>query len=208
MQTSPEIDQLSAALFTLQGKLKPITRSKVVKTGKYEFRYAPLDSIMEMLTPLMQEAGLMLAQAVDADVLTTRLLHKSGQWMQSETHLNREHASMQGFGGEVTYKRRYAASALLGIVSDDDNDVPKVTARGALTDAMDGLSTRKQNMVIDLAEVIKEKHAAGDEVAAYEEYLGLSDNEEIMALWSLLPSQVRSSIKKLAEADKAAARKG
>jgi hypothetical protein len=207
MQTSQEIDKLSEALFGLQGKLKPITRSKVVKTGKYEFRYAPLDAIMEMLAPLMQSAGLMVAQGVDADVLTTRLMHTSGQWMQSETFLNREHASMQGFGGEVTYKRRYALSALLGIVSDEDNDVPKVTARGALTDAMDSLSTRKQNMVTDLAEVIKEKHAEGHEIGAYEEYQSLTDNEEIMALWSLLPSNVRSSIKKLAEADKAA-RKG
>lgn len=207
MQTSEQIDKLSTALFALQGKLEPITRSKVVKTGKYEFRYAPLDAITEVLKPLMQAQGLMIAQAVDADVLTTRLMHTSGQWMQSETFLNREHASMQGFGGEVTYKRRYALSALLGIVSDEDTDVPKVTARGALTDAFDALSTRKQNMVLDLAEVIKEKHANGQEVSAYEEYQSLSDNEEIMALWSVLPSNVRSSIKKLAEADKAA-RKG
>lgn len=202
MQTSEQIEKISQALFTLQAALKPITRSKIVKTGKYEFRYAPLDAIMDMLQPLMKESGLMVVQAVDADVLTTRLIHTSGQWLQSETHLNREHASMQGFGGEVTYKRRYALSALIGLVSDDDNDVPKVTARGALTDAFDALSTRKQNMVIDLAEVIKDKHSAGKEIAAYEEYLSLNDNEEIMALWSLLPSNVRSSIKKLAEADK------
>jgi hypothetical protein len=130
-------------------------------------------------------------------------MHTSGQWVESATFLNREHGSMQGFGGEVTYKRRYALSALLGIVSDDDNDVPKVTARGALTDAFDALSTRKQNMILDLAEIIKEKHSDGQEVAAYEEYQSLSDNEEVMALWSVLPSNVRSSIKRLAEADKA-----
>jgi hypothetical protein len=202
MQTSESIDKIASALFSLQGALQPVTRSKTVKTGKYEFRYAPLDSIMEMLQPLMKENGLMVVQAVDSDALTTRLIHTSGQWVESQTFLNREQASMQGFGGEVTYKRRYALSALLGIVSDDDNDVPKVTARGALTDAFDALSTRKQNMVMDLAEVIKDKFAAGQEIGAYEEYRSLTDNEEIMALWSLLPSNVRSSIKKLAEADK------
>jgi hypothetical protein len=202
MKTSEQIDQITAALFVLQGELKPIARSKVVKTGKYEFRYAPLDAIVETIVPLLQKARLVFVQAVDADVLTTRLLHESGQWIQSETLLNRDHANMQGFGGEVTYKKRYALSSLLGIVSDDDNDVPKITARGALTDAMDGLSTRKQNMIIDLAEVIKEKHSDGQEISAYEEYLALTDNEEIMALWSLLPSNVRSSIKKLAEADR------
>ena len=201
MKTSEQIDQITAALFVLQGELKPIARSKVVKTGKYEFRYAPLDAIVETIVPLLQKARLVFVQAVDADVLTTRLLHESGQWIQSETLLNRDHANMQGFGGEVTYKKRYALSSLLGIVSDDDNDGPKITARGALTDAMDGLSTRKQNMIIDLAEVIKEKHSDGQEISAYEEYQALTDNEEIMALLSLLPSNVRSSIKKLAEAD-------
>jgi hypothetical protein len=207
MKTSEQIDKISPAIFGLQCALKPIARSKVVSVkgnkASYDFRYAPLDAIMEMLQPLMKDAGLMVVQAVDTDALTTRLMHTSGQWVESATFLNREHGSMQGFGGEVTYKRRYALSALLGIVSDDDNDVPKVTARGALTDAFDALSTRKQNMILDLAEIIKEKHSDGQEVAAYEEYQSLSDNEEVMALWSVLPSNVRSSIKRLAEADKA-----
>lgn len=202
MKTSTKIEQITAAIFAVQGELKPMPKSKEVKAGRYSFKYAPLDAIVEYIVPLMQKQGLLFMQAVNADVLTTRLFHTSGEWIESETHLNREHANMQGFGGEVTYKRRYAISALLGLVSDDDNDVPHITARGALTDAMDGLSTRKQNMVADLAEVIKEKHNAGQEIGAYEEYLSLTDNEEIMALWGLLPSHVRSNIKKLAEADK------
>lgn len=202
MKTSEQIEIVAGAVFAAQGELKPVGRTKEVKAGKYSFKYAPLDAIVEIIVPIMQKHGLLFMQAVNADVLTTRILHKSGQWIESETFLNRDHANMQGFGGEVTYKRRYALSALLGIVSDDDNDVPHVTARGALTDAMEGLSTRKQNMIVDLAETIKDKFNQGLEVGAYEEYLGLRDNEEIMALWGLLPSNIRSSIKKLAESDK------
>lgn len=202
MKTSEQIELVAGAVFAAQGEFKAVPRSKEVKAGKYSFRYAPLDAIAEYIVPIMQKHGLLFMQAVNADVLTTRIFHKSGQWIESETFLNRDHANMQGFGGEVTYKRRYALSALLGIVSDDDNDVPHITARGALTDAMEGLSTRKQNMIVDLAETIKDKFNQGLEVGAYEEYLGLRDNEEIMALWGLLPSNIRSSIKKLAEADK------
>lgn len=208
MQTSTEIDKISEALFQLQSKLKPITRSKVVKTGKYEFRYAPLDSIMEMLQPLMKEAGLMVSQAVDPEVLTTRLLHVSGQWLQSETFLNRDHANMQGFGGEVTYKRRYALSALLGIVSDEDQDVPKITGRGACEDALAALTPRRQNFLMDLAEIIKEKHTDGNEWGAYEEYSGIADQEERVAIWAILPSNVRSAIKKQSEAAKPKQGKG
>lgn len=202
MKSSEQIELVAGSVFAVQGELKAVGRSKEVKAGKYSFKYAPLDAIVEYIVPILQKHGLLFMQAVNADVLTTRILHKSGQWIESETHLNRDHANMQGFGGEVTYKRRYALSALLGIVSDDDNDVPHITARGALTDAMEGLSTRKQNMIVDLAETIKDKFSQGLEVGAYEEYLGLKDNEEIMALWGLLPSNIRSSIKKLAEADK------
>ncbi len=202
MKTSESTDKIYPAIFALQQELEPFTRSKVVKTGKYEFRYAPLDAIMDGLKPLFNKNGLALLQSLDADALTSRLIHTSGQWVQSETFLNREHASMQGFGGEVTYKRRYALSALLGIVSDDDTDVPKITARGTLTDAMDGLSTRKQNMVTDVGEVIKEKFNAGQEIGAYEEYCAMTDQEERMALWGILPSNIRTAIKKMAEADR------
>lgn len=199
MKTSEQIDKLTPAIFALQGRLKPVGRSKVVKTGKYEFRYAPLDSIMEYITPIMQAEKLVLLQAVNQDVLTTRIMHESGQWIESATHLNRDHANMQGFGGEVTYKRRYALSALIGLVSDDDNDAPRHSATQGV---IDGLSQRRQNLLIDVAEIIKEKFADGNEWGCYEEYLGVTDQEEKVALWSLLPSNVRTSIKKTGETER------
>jgi hypothetical protein len=124
MKTSSETDKIYPAVIAMQHSLEAIERSKEVKTGKYSFKYAPLDAIMDKVKPLFASNGLAVMQGVDADVLTTRLIHQSGQWVESETHLNREHANMQGFGGEVTFKRRYALSALIGLVSDDDNDAP------------------------------------------------------------------------------------
>ena len=124
MKTSELIENITKALFDLQGELKPVPRSKVVKVKSFEFRYAPLDAITEYITPLMQRHGLAFLQAVDSDCLTTRIIHKSGQWIESNTFLNKEHANMQGFGGEITYKRRYSLCSLLGVVSDDDVDVP------------------------------------------------------------------------------------
>lgn len=194
MKTSESVDQIYQAVFELQQELEPIRRDKVVKTGKYEFRYAPLDSIMEKLKPLFIKSGLAIVQAVDRDCLSTRLIHRSGQWIESETFLNTDHANMQGFGGEVTYKRRYALSALLGIVADEDNDVPRISAtKGAL----ETLTAKRQSVLTDLAEYIKEKHAEGNEWGAYEEYVQIQDQEERIALWSLLPSQVRTSLTKL-----------
>jgi hypothetical protein len=194
MKTSEQVKNIYAAIYALQIGLDPIKREKVVRTGKYEFRYAPLDAIMEKLRPLFQANGLGLIQAVDSEVLTTRLIHTSGEWIQSETHLNTDHANMQGFGGEVTYKRRYALSALLGIVADEDNDAPRISpTKGSL----DGLTPRRQSFIADVAEIIKDKFDDGSEYGAYEEYMQISDQDERVALWSLLPSKVRTSLTKL-----------
>ena len=138
MKTSTETDKIYPAIFAMQQALEPIERTKTVKTGKYSFSYAPLDAIMDKIKPLFASNGLAVILGVDADVLTTRLIHMSGQWVESETFLNRDHANMQGFGGEVTYKRRYALSALIGLVADDDNDAP-AAKRGPQAGARTGI---------------------------------------------------------------------
>ncbi len=154
MKTSESTAAIYPAIITLQSQMTTIKRDKTVSTGKYKFNYAPLDSIMETIKPLLIAQGLAVVQAVDADTLSTRLIHTSGEWIESETFLNREHASMQGFGGEVTYKRRYALSALIGLVSDDDNDAPaakKGPVIGALSGIGDDLPEDWKTWLRDLA---------------------------------------------------------
>lgn len=197
MKTSPTIENITKALIAFQGEMRPVKRTKVVKSKSFEFRYAPLDEIMESATPIMQKHGLMVAQAINMDDLTTRVFHSSGEFIESQTFLNQQHANMQGFGGEITYKRRYALCALLGIVSDDDTDAPKITARGALEEMLNELPERRQIFLRNLAEIIKENFASGNEWGAYEEYITVEDQEERAGLWSLLPSNVRTALTKL-----------
>jgi len=203
MKTSEQTSEITAALIDLQGKLKPVQRTKVVKSKSFEFRYAPLDAITEYITPLMQACGLAFLQAVDNGALTTRIVHKSGQWIESETFLNREHANMQGFGGEITYKRRYALCSLIGIVSDDDVDAPR---HSPVQGSMEMLSPRRQSIITDVAEIIKDKFNDGNEYGAYEEYVQISDQDERVALWSLLPSKVRTCLTNLNKAEREGAK--
>jgi hypothetical protein len=162
-----------------------------------------LDAITEYITPLMQACGLAFLQAVDNGALTTRIVHKSGQWIESETFLNREHANMQGFGGEITYKRRYALCSLIGIVSDDDVDAPR---HSPVQGSMEMLSPRRQSIITDVAEIIKDKFNDGNEYGAYEEYVQISDQDERVALWSLLPSKVRTCLTNLNKAEREGAK--
>jgi|JI10StandDraft_1071094.scaffolds.fasta_scaffold788565_2 hypothetical protein len=200
MKTSESTAAIYPAIITLQSQMTTIKRDKTVSTGKYKFNYAPLDSIMETIKPLLIAQGLAVVQAVDADTLSTRLIHTSGEWIESETFLNREHASMQGFGGEVTYKRRYALSALIGLVSDDDNDAPETKKRGLVIGAKSGIGDDLPEdwkiYLTDLADDVSSRVNAGRVIQAIELIDDAQlDGDQRVFLENKLPSNVCSALK-------------
>ena len=67
---------------------------------------------------------------------------------------------------------------------------------------MEMLTPRRQSIITDVAEIIKDKFSDGNEYGAYEEYVQISDQDERVALWSLLPSKVRTSLTKLNQAER------
>jgi hypothetical protein len=55
--------------------------------------------------------------------LVTKLTHaESGQWQSSLLVMPLPKADPQGYGSALTYGRRYGLSALLGIVTEEDDD--------------------------------------------------------------------------------------
>ena len=53
--------------------------------------------------------------------VSTRLIHKSGEWVQTDLTLTAKDASPQAIGSAITYGRRYAVSALVGLAAEDDD---------------------------------------------------------------------------------------
>ncbi len=129
---SPETGQIAAALVSALSKLRNPPRNRAVEVstrggGKYSFRYATLDKILDMARPVLAAEGLALFQPISTNekgglVLVTRLLHRSGEWMETSIPLPAPGGDPQSFGSAVTYLRRYAVTALLGIASDEDDD--------------------------------------------------------------------------------------
>jgi hypothetical protein len=198
MKTSDQVDKIFPAVLRVQQMLPTLKRDKQVTVkhqsgASHTFKFAPLDSIMESLKPCLDKAELGVMQAVDTDCLVTRIIHSSGQWIESETFLNRQQANMQQFGAEITYKRRYALSAMLGIVTDDDGDVPRISATKGV---IDQLPEQRQSAIIDSAEYIKDQMESDNEWGGYETYVSF-DGDERIALWGLLPSKVRSVLTKM-----------
>lgn len=125
MNKSESITKLSAALAKFQGEINnPINTATNPFFGS---KYAPLGDILNTVRPVLAKHGLSVLQAPSGDgvnihVITT-LLHESGEWLEfPELILKADKPTAQGAGSAITYGRRYALSAILGISSEDDDD--------------------------------------------------------------------------------------
>jgi ERF superfamily len=122
---------LNAALAEAQGEFPAIPRERkvTVKTrtgGTYTFSYAPLDAILGACRPALSKHGLALSQLLE-DVghgpsIRTELRHADGGMIGSSFPLPRVPESPQELGSMLTYLRRYAIVALLGIATEEDDD--------------------------------------------------------------------------------------
>ena len=106
---------------------------------------------------------------------------------------------IQNLGAVETYLRRYLWVAAMEIVEHDaldattgrKGDAPIISPRGEVQ-----IGNDRMNVVADVALAIKERMDADDMIGAYDEYSGISDNEEKIALWGLLDSRTRAALKK------------
>lgn len=131
MRESADIAQLACALIQAQTAIAnpPCNRSIEVQTANgraYPFRYATLDRIIETTRSALADARLCVIQPIVATergpAILTRLLHESGQWLESEVALPAPGRDPQAFGSAVTYLRRYALAALLNVAPNEDDD--------------------------------------------------------------------------------------
>lgn len=107
---------------------------------------------------------------------------------------------VQNLGAVQTYIRRYLWVAALEIVEHDALDGTVGSDKKTIKPT-DGVivSKERQNIIADVAIAVADRFNADDMIGAYEEYLGITDQEEKVALWALLPSNVRSALKKHGE---------
>ena len=107
---------------------------------------------------------------------------------------------VQNLGAVQTYIRRYLWVAALEIVEHDALDGTVGSDKKTIKPT-DGVivSKDRQNIIADVAIAVADRFNADDLIGAYEEYLGITDQEEKVALWALLPSNVRRALKKHGE---------
>jgi hypothetical protein len=125
MQHSEQIGDLALALSSAQAIIKAPTKGKTASLGTYSYKYADLADVIDCYREPLSKHGLAIAQTMRLEdghiILATRLLHKSGQWLESDYPVT-AYSKPQEQGSAITYARRYAVTALLGIAAEDDDD--------------------------------------------------------------------------------------
>lgn len=126
---SENINELATALIDVQRQMAPATKD--AKNPFIGNNYATLNSVMESCRDILLAHGIWLTQLpVPAPLelgagylgLMTKLTHaESGQWQSSLTVIPLPKADPQGMGSAITYARRYALTAMLGMITEDDD---------------------------------------------------------------------------------------
>ncbi|WP_419783796.1 ERF family protein [Maridesulfovibrio sp.] len=123
---SPEITKLAGAMLKVQQTLKP-----AAKDGQNNFtnsRYASLQSVMNTCREALLANGIWLTQlpvkVENGNLgLISKIVHaESGQWQSSLLVMPLPKSDPQGYGSAMTYARRYGLAALIGVVTEHDDD--------------------------------------------------------------------------------------
>lgn len=122
---SDEIDLLAAALVAASAEMTDIPKNRQADTGKYGYKYADLGDALEIARPVLSRHGLAVTQAAEVAegeaVVWTTLLHASGQFITAAPTRLAAGLTAQSAGSAITYARRYALLAVLGLATDDDD---------------------------------------------------------------------------------------
>lgn len=206
MTTSESIKELVTALAKAQAIMSGA--KKDTDNTFFKSRYADLASCWDAARACLPANGLSVVQTTrpsdkDEVIVITRLFHDSGEWIEGELTLPVVKADAQGFGSALTYARRYGLCAIVGIAPEDDDanaaakakpDARPNTATQVAVDALAGLPPARQVELRDQAKSIIHIHSIKGDVLGYVDSQDY-DTEAELAVWSLLPANVRAAIK-------------
>lgn len=123
MKYSEQINELAAALAKAQAEMEGATKDS--DNPFFKSKYADLQSVWAACRKALTKNGLAVAQVAGGDgqtvTVTTLLTHSSGQWLRGELTMVPTKNDPQGMGSCITYARRYALAAMVGVAPEDDD---------------------------------------------------------------------------------------
>lgn len=121
MNTSANTIEITKALIAFHKEIGKV--KKDAKNPFFKSDYATLSDILDAIKePLSSNALTFVQFPTGENGLTTRLMHESGEWLEDSYTMTPAKNDPQGIGSAITYQRRYALGAILGLNIDNDDD--------------------------------------------------------------------------------------
>lgn len=169
----------ASAMAEMQPKLPVIRKRGAIKNsaGKIQSTYAKWEDIDAAIRPILTEYGFALTFRTETregrPVVWAVLAHREGHSERTEIELPIDTSgsknNVQGVGSSMSYGKRYAASALLNLVAEDEDDDGQKAGAGALI---------SDDQVMELRRLMTEAKA---NAGAFLEYLGVDALEDLPA---------------------------
>jgi hypothetical protein len=136
VQQSETTKALFTALAAAQSAVQPAAKDSV--NPHFKSKYADLGSIWDAVKPALAANGLSVVQEVvglDGGVgITTQINHASGEWLRlGPLKVPTDKSNAHGTGSAITYGKRFALAAALGVVAEDDDDGNHASAAASRT---------------------------------------------------------------------------
>jgi hypothetical protein len=126
MIKSESIKNLEVALANAQAEMPAVTMDAT--NPFYKSKYATLGAVIQTSRAILHKHGLAISQLPTSDGnqvgVTTILMHTSGEWIQDTIMISAGEAKnpAQEAGIIISYLRRYAWAAILGMYTEEDTD--------------------------------------------------------------------------------------
>lgn len=141
MRTSDQTNEISAALSKAQGEMEAAPHNSI--NPHFKSHYANLAACVQAARPALAKHGLCVVQSIEFNSeakivgVVTRISHQSGQFFESDTWCQPRSLLPQDVGGCATYLKRYSFSAMVGLITEEDDDAnastgPRQTAQPAI----------------------------------------------------------------------------
>lgn len=153
MDKTENIIEIAKALVKAQAAITHAVKDSVNPFHKN--KYADMAAVIEAVKKPLNDNGISFLQAVNmtetSPMVETILLHESGQYLMTKTPIYCQKPNdPQALGTGITYSKRYALQALLGLPSeDDDGNSASQVGKSQTTPAAAPAPNEKQKEFVD-----------------------------------------------------------
>ena len=123
-RTSESLGAIAGALAAARGEMDKLLKG--AENPFFKSKYADLAACLETAIPHLAKNKIACIQGSNhlesgAIEVSTRLIHSSGEWLETSVTLKPVKFDPQGIGSCITYGRRYGFAALTSIAQQDDD---------------------------------------------------------------------------------------